>query len=211
MKRHIPNMLTMARVILAACFFALLEFYRYPGTHQWAAWAGVAVFLIAVLTDAFDGYLARRWHVVSKFGRVMDPVCDKLLIIGGFVYLAGPAFRVSFEGQAPTGAVTGVALWMVIVILSRELLVTGLRTLLEAQGIAFGANWSGKAKMILQSAAIPTILGLILLFDPIRHAWVLTVCRGLAYVTVFVTVISIVPYLSSARAALADQTARGTE
>lgn len=203
-------MLTIARLLLVAGFFAMLEWYRYPHVNQWACWAAVIIFLAAVLTDTFDGHLARRWNVVSRFGRVMDPVCDKLLIIGGFVYLAGPAFRTpatALDG-ASEQAVSGVAVWMVIVVLSRELFVTGLRSILEAQGIPFGANWSGKVKMIIQSAAIPTILGLILIFDPIDHAWTSAACAVIAYVTVIATLLSVVPYIRQARRALTVRTDR---
>src|SRR5688500_13012888 len=91
-RRHLPNALTVLSVFLAGAFFAALYAYRYPNVH--VDWANIAIglFISAALTDAFDGYLARRWHVESVFGRIMDPFCDKVLIIGAFVYLTGPRF-----------------------------------------------------------------------------------------------------------------------
>lgn len=89
-RRQLPNILTMLRVVLAAAFFACLNAYRYPDTH--VDWANIAIglFIAAAITDALDGYLARKWHVESIFGRLMDPFCDKVLIIGAFMYITGP-------------------------------------------------------------------------------------------------------------------------
>ncbi|MCA9295700.1 MAG: CDP-alcohol phosphatidyltransferase family protein, partial [Phycisphaerales bacterium] len=93
-RRHIPNAITVARLVHAAGFFATLNVYRYPDRHAAWAVAAVVLFILAAATDALDGYLARRWDVTSTFGRIMDPFVDKVLIIGAFVYLAGPRFIV---------------------------------------------------------------------------------------------------------------------
>ena len=123
-RRSLPNSLTMLRLALAGVFFGTLNVYRFDAEAQHAVWANVAVgvFILAVITDILDGYLARRWQVVSVFGRIMDPFCDKVLILGGFIYLAGPRFAVS--EWAETGdfitMATGVYPWMVVVMLARE-------------------------------------------------------------------------------------------
>jgi len=145
-RRHIPNALTIARLALTVVFVALLSVYRFPDQHAWALPVALVVFIVAALTDALDGYLARRWNVISVFGRIMDPFADKLLILGAFVML------VPIEGS-------GVASWMVVVILGRELLVTTIRGVLEGRGVDFSAARSGKLKMIAQSVAAPVILG----------------------------------------------------
>ena len=206
-RRHLPNALTVLRVLLAAAFFAALNAYRYPHLH--ADWANVAIglFIAAALTDAFDGYLARRWHVESVFGRIMDPFCDKVLIIGAFMYLTGPRFAYErvVDGVPLISMATAIYPWMVVVILARELLVTGIRGIVESEGIAFGSNWSGKAKMILQCFAVPIILFLVVNYQPLENAWAMHMCQALAYVTVIVTVWSGLPYIFGLRRMLVER------
>lgn len=202
-KAKLPNALTMLRLLLAAGLFTLLATALAPPdaaagfTGQTATLCFAAVlFVVAALTDALDGYLARRWNAVSLFGRVMDPFADKILILGSFLLMAGPAFAL------PDGlALTGFTPWMVVLILARELLVTTLRGVYERAGVDFSATASGKLKMILQSVAIPAIF-LILAFapagtgTPARYA-VLTLAWGVVVVTVW----SGVPYILRARRA----------
>ncbi len=98
--RQVPNILTVLRLVLAAVFFIVLNQYRYDSgrSESLLLTAGV-IFILAALTDAADGYLARRWHVESTFGRIMDPFCDKVLVIGAFIYLS--AFRHARRGGRP--------------------------------------------------------------------------------------------------------------
>ena len=91
-RRHIPNLLTMLRLVLAAVFFGMLAWYRFDDERYWILLPAIGVFIAAALTDALDGALARRWQVESKFGRIMDPFCDKVLILGALCFLAGPGF-----------------------------------------------------------------------------------------------------------------------
>ena len=92
--RQLPNTLTVLRAVLAGGFFAALNAYRYPDENILWGNIAIALFCAAAATDALDGYLARRWHVESVFGRIMDPFCDKVLIMGAFIYLTGPRFLV---------------------------------------------------------------------------------------------------------------------
>lgn len=179
LERLTPNLLTGFRVLLACVFFAILTPWKYNKSPlalgngpDWWLLAAAAVFIVAALTDALDGYLARRWNAISTFGRIMDPFADKLLVIGAFVFLAGPGFTHTGDAiiHLPTkpappenisGSVTGVQAWMVALILGRELLVTSIRAEAEARGIDFGAIWSGKWKMILQSICVPAVLVLM--------------------------------------------------
>ncbi len=197
-------MLTMLRLVLAAAFFAALNAYRYPDTH--VAWGNVAVFLfiLATVTDALDGYLARRWEATSVFGRIMDPFCDKVLVIGEFIYLAGPRFVVPEwveEGSFFTMA-SGVYPWMVAVILARELLVTGFRGEAESAGVSFASSWIGKWKMILQSVSIPIVIFLTINFKTHETLWAKWICYVLVYLTVGVTIWSGVPYVVRLRSVL---------
>ena len=93
-RRSLPNTLTMLRLVLAAAFLAALNAYRYPDHNVTWANLSIGLFILAAVTDALDGYLARRWEATSIFGRIMDPFCDKVLVLGAFIYLAGPRFIV---------------------------------------------------------------------------------------------------------------------
>ena len=200
-RRQIPNSLTVLRLVLAAVFFALLEIYRYPGGASALLMAAVAVFIAAAATDALDGYLARRWSAESVFGRIMDPFCDKILILGAVLYLASPAFLDVESGRM----VSGVYPWMVVLVLARELLVTGIRGIAEQRGINFGAKAIGKWKMILQSVVVPVVL-LIVAVDPTRGGWTWLVWPRdvLVYATVLVTLVSGWPYLRGAAALMRE-------
>lgn len=216
--RQLPNQLTMLRLVLAAVFFVMLNCYRYgAGSPAWLIPVAIVIFILAAITDSLDGYLARRWHVESKFGRIMDPFCDKVLVIGAFVYLAGPRFVIPGAiGEADISFLSmasGVYPWMVAVILARELLVTAIRGELEGEGVKFGANIFGKLKMILQSIVIPIVLLIVWLdewyagnpggVDQLLY-WVRDI---LVYLTVIVTVISGLPYITgAARAAKRNAT-----
>ena len=205
-RRSLPNSLTMLRLLLAAAFFGTLNAYRYPDHNLPWAYVAVGLFILAAITDALDGYLARKWDVISTFGRIMDPFCDKVLVLGGFIYLAGPRFVVPQwveAGDFWTQA-TGVYPWMVAVILARELLVTGFRGEAEGMGVSFASNWFGKWKMILQSIAIPTVILLTVTFrtgqDGTWSVAVRWLNYALVYVTVAVTILSAIPYVMRLRA-----------
>jgi CDP-diacylglycerol--glycerol-3-phosphate 3-phosphatidyltransferase len=215
-RRTIPNLLTAARVVLAGAFFLILATALWPhegmnlADRQFWGNLAVVVFMVAAMTDFADGYLARRWQVVSVFGRVMDPFGDKLLVIGAFVFLAGPGFLpwgsiyadkylliVTEDGGV--AMTTGVRPWMVAIILSRELFVTSIRGVLEGQGIDFSAGWSGKWKMVLQSAAAP--LALFVAVNPFAsesYLWI-ALRDVMVWLTLIVTLWSAWPYLLRAR------------
>lgn len=203
MYSQLPNQLTVLRLVLAGVFFLVLNQYRYPGgpPARWWLMAAMVLFVLAAMTDLLDGYLARRWHVESTFGRVMDPFCDKVLVLGAFIYLSGPRFVIA--GAVERGdlftMVSGVYPWMVAVMLARELLVTGVRGEMEGTGVEFGANLFGKLKMILQSVGVPVILVIVGL-DPMvsGHAWLGLVRDVWVYSIVITTVLSGLPYLTGA-------------
>lgn len=210
--RQLPNQLTVLRLLLAGVFFVVLNLYRYRDTNDrsWVLLFCFCLFLVAVMTDVLDGYLARRWKVESTFGRIMDPFVDKVLIIGAFIYLAGPRFVDTHAGNmkgvfsvVPDNMITGVYPWMVALILARELLVTSVRGELESMGVQFAANVFGKLKMFLQSATIATVL-MIIWLDPWQdgHGWMLWLRDIVVYATVIVTILSGVPYITGATKAL---------
>lgn len=210
---HAPNALTLMRLLLAAGFFVSLALYRFPTSRPWLLLVAVLLFGAAAITDALDGYLARRWNAETAFGRIMDPFADKVLVIGAFIFLAGP----NFVPPHPTlplpwtnlswSPVSGVDPWMVVAILARELLVTSMRGVLEARGIKFPAGISGKLKMVLQSVAVPFVLVVLWLGTSQRSwagmgdetfplpVWCRTSIDIVMRTTVLVTVLSAVPYL----------------
>jgi CDP-diacylglycerol--glycerol-3-phosphate 3-phosphatidyltransferase len=134
---HVPNLLSFARIPLAVVLFACI-------VHEWWG-AGLIVFLVATATDWVDGWWARRYGPLTLVGRNLDPLADKVLVCGAFIYLI-PVER------------AGILPWMVTVVVCRELLVTGIRGMVEAAGKKFGADWFGKLKMGLQCAVLIGVL-----------------------------------------------------
>jgi CDP-diacylglycerol--glycerol-3-phosphate 3-phosphatidyltransferase len=210
--QHIPNLLTIARLVLSAVFFLLLNQYRYPEGHAAYLWVGMVIYIIAALTDIADGYLARRLKVESTFGRIMDPFADKVLNIGAFIYLAGSRFvdPVAIENDSFFTMISGVYPWMVVLILARELLVTGIRGEMEGRGIKFGANIFGKLKTLLQCIGIPFLIGIVAL-DPRAEgrSWWIYVQGFWAYGIVITTVLSGIPYVRNAYTAVKPATTQG--
>lgn len=166
MLRHVPNALTGGRLVLAAVFFVLLSFYQHDGRGDpWLLNTAFIIYIIALFTDFLDGYLARRWKVEGAFGRVVDPLVDKVLVLGTFIFFAGKNFIVAETARSISPGspevvktVSGVVPGMVVLLLTRELLVTSLRGVAESGGQAFGAAFIGKFKMAFQSGTILVIL-----------------------------------------------------
>jgi CDP-diacylglycerol--glycerol-3-phosphate 3-phosphatidyltransferase len=141
----IPNQLTFLRLILSFVLFGLI------GYGQWLAC--LPVFAIAALTDWLDGYIARGYGQGSTLGRNFDPLVDKVLICGAYIYL----LPVPASGMEP---------WLVTIVVVRELVVTVIRSYFEGQGVKFGADWFGKLKMVLQCAALIAVLVYLVMDDP---------------------------------------------
>jgi CDP-diacylglycerol---glycerol-3-phosphate 3-phosphatidyltransferase len=135
---NVPNMITFSRLGLAVFMFWLID----RGTNWLAA---TIIFAIAAATDAVDGYIARRYGLITIIGRILDPFADKVIIGGAFVFLAARED-------------SGINAWMAMIVLGREMFVTSLRSFLEREGKDFSATWSGKIKMILQCAAVAASL-----------------------------------------------------
>lgn len=203
MKINVPNQITLGRLALAIVFFALLAQFDVRNPSVPLLDVCIVIFVFAAATDWLDGHLARKHNQVTAFGRVLDPFVDKVLVCGTFVFLAGGAFQ-SVDGEQ-IEQVTRMEPWMVVVILGRELLVTGLRGFSESRGVSFGAVGFGKAKMVLQSIAAPVLLLFVGHIDPLPHgqsfAWIKDV---LVWATVAVTTFSMAPYLFQSRNILAE-------
>ena len=139
---NVPNRLSIARLILSIFVFIFIPF----GWH----WFAFVAFVIAAGTDWIDGWWARKFDQVTKLGRILDPFCDKILICGTFILLA-VAMR-EFPWYA------SVAGWMAVVVVGREMLVTGLRSFIEQSGGDFSAKMAGKLKMWFQCIAAGSCL-----------------------------------------------------
>jgi CDP-diacylglycerol---glycerol-3-phosphate 3-phosphatidyltransferase len=211
MFRHVPNALTGLRLALAFIFFAMLSYYQHdwPGRHGDRLWLNIAffIYLIALLTDFADGYLARKWKVEGAFGRVVDPFVDKVLVLGSFIFFAGKNFIIPqhspMDIPADVTTITGIVPWMVVVILARELLVASLRASSESSGQNFGAAFSGKIKMVLQSTTILVVLLYVNYLGRFQDSpdadWWATLVRDLfIWGTVLFTVISGALYVQRA-------------
>ena len=176
---NLPNQLTLSRFVMAALLFVLIAFEQWP-------WC-LIVFVAAAVTDWLDGYLARRWNLGTALGRNLDPLADKVLTCGAFIFLL------------PVGEKDGWLFpWMVAVIVLRELIITSLRSFMETAGAKFGADWLGKIKMTLQCAALVAIF--IVLMIPRDRPGSLADVAGwvrlvLIYGTVFITMASGVQYV----------------
>jgi len=176
---NVPNQLTAARFILAIVVFVLIVWHYYL--------AAMIIFIIAASTDWIDGYWARRFNQVTKLGRMFDPFVDKIIICGTFILLGAA----EAEGS-------GIAAWMAVVVVGRELLVTALRSFIEQSGGDFSANMAGKLKMVFQCAAVVVSLW-VLEKGPAETAdWLLWTLFGLAWLAVLSTIQSGLGYVWAA-------------
>jgi CDP-diacylglycerol--glycerol-3-phosphate 3-phosphatidyltransferase/cardiolipin synthase len=132
---NLPNKLTMARILAVPVFIVL-----YMMGHNVIA---TIVFILASLTDMLDGQIARKRGLVTNFGKIMDPLADKILVYSAFICMV------------QIGIVPG---WMLVIILFREFIVSGLRTVAAADGTVIAAGKTGKLKTILQMIAVPLLL-----------------------------------------------------
>ncbi len=142
---NVPNTLTVSRMGLAVLVFAAISM-------EWYGWA-FGLFVAAAVSDALDGYFARLLDQDTPLGRQLDPLIDKVIVSGAYIYLA------TIPG-------TGVYPWMVTAIVVRELLIQGLRSLLEGQGQAFGAKTAGKLKTLFQCLSVSAVLLVLWLGSP---------------------------------------------
>jgi CDP-diacylglycerol--glycerol-3-phosphate 3-phosphatidyltransferase len=173
---NLPNALTLVRILLVPVLIVALT-GEVPGGSAVAA----AVFALAALTDGLDGYIARSRESVTTFGKVMDPVADKLMIAAALISL------VSLNKLAP---------WVAMVIIAREFAVSGLRIAAGQQGVVIPASGLGKIKTIVQVAAV---LALIAAPD-YKDAWV----QALVYAMVLITIVSGADYFLNFRRKLEE-------
>ena len=168
---NVPNQLTAVRFGLALVLFALIA------ADQWLVALGI--FALAAFTDWLDGYVARKQGISSTLGRNLDPLVDKVLICGAYIFLIPKEHA-------------NIAPWMVTVMVARELIITGLRSFMENMGATFGADWLGKIKMGLQCAALVAIFVALQWVEIAFFEWVRDI---LIYAMLAVTALSGLQYV----------------
>ncbi|MBG9979819.1 CDP-diacylglycerol--glycerol-3-phosphate 3-phosphatidyltransferase [Facklamia sp. DSM 111018] len=191
---NIANRLTVFRIIMIPIFVGILTFNFEMGQINWLGTqvstlhfiAGL-IFAIASITDYLDGYLARKYHLVTAFGIFADPMADKLLVLAALIMLVE-------MGE--------IAAWMAIIIISRELLVTGLRVLLARHdGKVLAAAWPGKIKTFTQMFAI-----LFFFWNDMAFTWLpFSLAELLMFICLIFTLYSGVEYFYKARHVLIDE------
>ncbi len=139
MEMNLPNKLTLLRVFMIPIFLVVLFLAPEPVNR----YVAVVIFIVASLTDMLDGKIARKYNLVSNFGKFMDPLADKLLVMSALVSMV---------------ALEDLAAWVVIIILAREFAITGFRTLAMEANIVMAASWWGKVKTTTQMIMIPVVL-----------------------------------------------------
>lgn len=172
---NLPNLLACLRILLAPLMFWVLlnpAFFTDLGIHiTWVYYSAALLFVLASVTDFFDGFIARSLDQITYLGKILDPLADKMLTIAAFLGLM-------LIGLASA--------WAIYIILVRELFITGLRTVAASEGLEVAASWSGKVKTVVQMIAV----GFILMQWPFATellwlAVALTVYSGFEYIFSF--------------------------
>ena len=176
---NLPNQITLVRVILVPVFVVIMLMGTIPNNDVIAC----VIFCVACASDFVDGYLARKWNLVTNFGKFADPLADKLLVSAALICLVD-------LGRLPS--------WVVIIIISREFIISGLRLIAVDNGIVIAANYWGKVKTVVQMfMCIFLIVNLDGKFFNIAE-------QILIWASVALTIISLVEYMYANRKVLSD-------
>lgn len=177
---NLPNKLTILRVIMIP-FFVL--FMLADITGQYDKYIAVIIFIIASLTDMLDGKIARKYNLITNFGKFMDPLADKLLVSAALICLIGNKLQA----------------WIVIIIISRELVISGFRTIAADNGVVIAAGWWGKYKTVSQMVMI------IVMIINLDYKWYGVLEYVLIYLALALTIISMVDYLVKNKSVLSEK------
>lgn len=167
---NLPNKLTVLRVLMIPFFVVFMLVDIVPGMDKWIA---LAIFVIASLTDLLDGKIARKYNLVTNFGKFMDPLADKLLVSSAMICLVE-------MGRLPA--------WIVIIIISREFIISGFRLVASDSGIVIAASYWGKFKTVFQMVMI-----IVMIMDLGASFAILETI--LIYVALILTIVSLIDYI----------------
>ena len=165
---NLPNKLTMFRVILIPFFIVFLLIPITP----YDKWIALAIFVIASLTDLLDGKIARKYNLVTNFGKFMDPLADKLLVCSALICLI---------------ELDKIPSWMVIIIIAREFIISGFRLVASDNGVVIAASYFGKFKTTFQMLAVCLMIADL----PALHV----VTQVVLWIAVILTVVSLIDYM----------------
>ncbi len=181
MQMNLPNKLTIFRVILIPFF---VFFMLVPDVVPYSNYVAVAIFIVASLTDLLDGKIARKYNLVTNFGKFMDPLADKLLVCSAMICLIQ-------TGQ--------LAAWIVVIIIAREFIISGFRLIASDNGIVIAASYWGKFKTTFQMLMVIVLI----LNIPNQIFQILGVV--LTYISLALTIISLVDYVAKNKDVLKEQ------
>lgn len=167
---NLPNKLTTLRVIMIPFFVFFLLWQN--GENRTFRMIALALFIIASLTDLLDGKIARKYNLVTNFGKFMDPLADKLLVCSALICLI---------------ELNALPAWMVIVIISREFIISGFRLIASDNGVVIAASYWGKFKTTFQMVSV-----VLLILDIPALAFVTTIC---VWIALLLTIVSLVDYI----------------
>lgn len=167
---NLPNKLTIIRVALIPVFVAILLIPAIPYNDHIA----MIVFIIASLTDMLDGKIARKYNLVTNFGKLMDPLADKLLVCSALVCLVQ-------LGRIPT--------WMVLIIIAREFAISGIRSVAADKGVVIAASYWGKFKTVFQ------IIAVCMLIANLQYRFYIILTQIMLWVAIILTAVSLVDYI----------------
>lgn len=141
---NLPNKITILRLVLVIPFISLLYFFYVAGSlknnlHIWAFYLALAIFIFAMITDFIDGYLARKQNSVTTFGKIADPIADKIITSSAMIFLS---------------ILEIIPLWVTIIFILRDIIIDGVRNFYAAKGLSIHASFWGKLKTVIQSLAI---------------------------------------------------------
>ena len=176
-----PNNLTIARVIMIPFF---VGFLMYDIAGDAGKWIGLVIFIAASITDTLDGYIARKYHLVTNFGKFMDPLADKLLVCSALICFTA------------TGK---LAAWITIIIIAREFIISGFRLVAADNGIVIAASYWGKFKTVSQMIMI------ILMIMDIQNGAFQTLITVFIVIAVALTLISLADYIMKNKQVLSMQ------
>ena len=178
---HLPNKLTLFRVVLIPFF---VFFLLAPYFEEYGNYIAVAIFIVASITDFLDGKIARKYNLVTNFGKFMDPLADKLLVCSALICL------IQLEL---------IPAWVVIIIIAREFIISGFRLVASDNGVVIAASYWGKFKTAFQ------MLTVIVLILNIPNKVFTILGTVLIYVSLALTVISLIDYIAKNKDVLKDQ------
>ncbi|MBR5579324.1 MAG: CDP-diacylglycerol--glycerol-3-phosphate 3-phosphatidyltransferase [Lachnospiraceae bacterium] len=176
---NLPNKLTVLRMIMILPF---VVFMLAPELLPGGKWIALILFVTASMTDWLDGFLARKYHLVTNFGKFMDPLADKLLVCAAMICLVE-------TGKIPS--------WIVIIIISREFIISGFRLVASDNGVVIAASYWGKFKTVFQ------MLMIILMIADLGGIWG-TITAGVMWIALILTIVSLLDYLMKNKEVMKD-------